>query len=602
MKLSNRAKSLSDIVSVGKRILSTAVSVRPAAVALYLFGAILETAASIVTIFASAKLAGLLATYITTKATDGIWFWLYVDIASAVAIGIGFWIMRYSERLLYFAMNKWAVNAFMTTMGRIDIAAFYDDEMRNKINKADSGYSWQMPNLSVIYLELIYALIRFSAIAVVVAQISPWLIFVIAIFLLPTLFSDAKIASIQWMVWGSKGDNRHIFSRLGQMLAQPKQQMELRSMQAQQYAQNKIKTINTEFYREQETKFRSASKLSFSSKVLEVGGVAIGSIILLRQFLGGSLALDRYFFLSGALLRIGGALNAIFGSLSRLQDPMLFAQNFYELIDAKPAIKDTVNAVELKNAKPPTIEFKSVSFTYPGQTVPTFSNLNVKIDTSEHVALVGENGAGKSTLIKLLLRFYIPDSGTILIDGKDLNEISIDSWYKQLATLFQDFNEYPFPIDENIYIGKPGTKPDKAKLQQAAEFGGVDELIKDYKHGWETVLDASFKKGIEPSGGQWQRVALARAFYRDANILILDEPTSAIDAKAEYDIFNNIFDHYQSKSALIISHRFSTVRRANRIIVLEHGNIMEQGSHAELMKAKGLYHELFSKQAEGYQN
>jgi ATP-binding cassette subfamily B protein len=216
------------------------------------------------------------------------------------------------------------------------------------------------------------------------------------------------------------------------------------------------------------------------------------------------------------------------------------------------------------------------------------------------VALVGENGAGKSTLIKLLLRFYRPTSGQILINGIDLQDMAIESWYKQLATLIQDFNQYPLTIAENIEIGRSSQKANIKLLKRAAKFGNVDQQVAGYEHGWETVLDSSFKKGVEPSGGQWQRVALARAFYRGAEMIILDEPTSAIDAKAEYDIFNNIFLHYKDKTALIVSHRFSTVRRANRIIVLDHGKIIEEGSHHQLMKKEGLYHDMFSKQAEGY--
>ncbi len=204
-------------------------------------------------------------------------------------------------------------------------------------------------------------------------------------------------------------------------------------------------------------------------------------------------------------------------------------------------------------------------------------------------------------MIKLLLRFYEPTSGKILIDGINIQDITIESLYDKVATLFQDFNQYPFSIQENIEVGRPGNSDDK-KLQNAADSAGVTKFTKKYEHGFGTVLDASFKKGVEPSGGQWQRVALARAFYRDADILILDEPTAAIDAKAEYDIFNNIFDHYKDKTAIIVSHRFSTVRRADTILVIENGKIIEQGSHKDLMKQENLYHEMFSKQAEGYKS
>lgn len=598
--VSSQVQETRKFLQVCKTVLAVAVKVRPWSVAGYLVGAVLETAASILAIFASAKLAALLAQFIATGKADNIWYWLWIGVAAGVGSAIGFWIMRYSERLLYFGINKWAVDVFLSALNRIDIAGYYDDEMRNNINKANNGYSWQIPNMAYTVLELIYGIIRFLAIAALVAQIGVWLVFVIAAFLIPTLLSDGRIAKISWLVWDDKGDNRHIFGGLTRILSLPQSQIEVRSMQARPYIMRRINLINDTFYGEQERKYRKTAKLSFSAKLLEAGGVAIGSVVLLRQFLGHVISLERYFFLSGALLRVGGALNAIFGTLSRMQDAIQFADNFFTVIKTQPQIVDKPEAIKLAASKAPQIEFKNITFTYPGQTKPVFKDLSFTIKAGEHIALVGENGAGKTTIIKLLMRFYLPDSGEILINGQNLSDLSIESWYSQLASLFQTFNMYPLPINENIYIGRPDQKDDEARLEQAADFSGLSKLVKKYEHGWETVLDASFEKGIEPSGGQWQRVALGRAFYRQAEFLILDEPTSAIDAKAEYDIFNNIFDHYNDKTVLIVSHRFSTVRRANRIIVLEKGEIIEEGSHAKLMKNKGLYYDMFSKQAEGY--
>jgi ATP-binding cassette subfamily B protein len=581
-------------------MLKIAWSIRPGVFIGYMAGGLIETGASILTIYASAKLAALLAGFIATGATEGIWFWLYVDIFAASLTGLGFWIMKYCERLNYFSVSQWAVNRFLGAMSIIDIPDFYDDTTRNQINKVQSGVSYMIPNLSYMLFELIYGLMRFVAIAIVVSQINLWLVVIIVLFLIPSLISDSWIAKISWLIWEEKGDNRYIFSSLQHILPLPKEQMEIRSMQTRKYLLNKVHHINALFYRSQETKYRRASRFGIAAKFFEVGGVAIGSVVLLRQFLTHQLSLERYFFLSGALLRIGGALNAIFGTLSRLQEPLQFADSYFAVIDSQPTIVDPPNAIKLTNTTVPIIEFKDISFTYPGQDKPVFSDLNLTIKAGEHIAIVGENGAGKSTLIKLLMRFYVPDSGVILINGHDLQTVAIDTWYSQLATLFQNFNQYPFPIDENIYVTDPSSRHDKNRIEEAARLGGVDQLVKEYEYGWETVLDASFEKGIEPSGGQWQRVALARAFFRNANLLILDEPTAAIDARAEYDIFNNIFEKYKTKSAIIVSHRFSTVRRADTILVIEHGQIIERGSHKELMKNKGLYHELFTKQAEGY--
>lgn len=583
-------------------MLAVAWHVRANALVGFFAGALLETSSFIVSIYATAELASLLAHYAAHGSTSAIWFWLWIDVAAAAAMGIGFWLMTSQKRLLYFRIVRWSTNQFLQTLCTIDLPDFYDEQVRNQINKVQSGYTWQVSNFTEALLDLLYGMLRFSATAVVVAQINWWIIPLIAIFLIPSLMIEGKLAKVQWFVWDSKGDTRHIFWGLEWIIRQSKSQMELRSLQARGYVLDKINGLNKTFYTEQERKYRGINRLASPAKLLESAGTAAGSVVLLRQFLAGTISLDRYFFLSGAVLRIGGALNNIFGTVSRMQEQFLFVENYFDLIDRRPQHIDKPRAAKLPATNVPEIVFDHVDFTYPGQTTPVFRDLSFTIPAGEHVAIVGENGAGKSTLIKLLLRFYPPTAGRILVDGQDLQDIAIESWYEQLATLFQDFNQYPFSIEENIEIGRPKHAGDGKRMRTAARASNVDQFVKDYPHGWETVLDNTFEKGTEPSGGQWQRVALARAFYRQANVLILDEPTSAIDAKAEYDIFNSIFDQYQGKSAIIVSHRFSTVRRADVIVVIDHGKIIEQGSHTELMKRRGLYHNLFTKQAEGYRN
>lgn len=585
------------------RIMMISWQVRRWGVVGFFTGALLEIVSFIVSIYASAQLASLLAQFVIHRGnTDGVWFWLWVDIAAAAVMGVAFWLMGTSKRRLYFGMVQWATYSFQSTLCRLDIADFYDDEVRNRINKAQNGYVWQLSNFSETSLELIYAIMRFAATAIIVAQITWWIIPIIALFLIPSLLTEKRLAKVQWFVWDTKGDDRHIFWGLEWLIRQAKNQMELRSSQARDYVLERINALNRGFYRKQESEYGRVNRYLAPIKLLEVGGTAIGSIVVLKQLLDGLISLDRYFFISGALLRIGGALNNIFGTLARMQESILFAENFFAVIDRQPVYVDKADAIVLPAGGSPEIVFDHVSFTYPGQKKPVFKDLNLTITSGKHVAIVGENGAGKSTLIKLLLRFYRPTSGRILIAGHDLQDIAIESWYGHLATLFQEFNQYPFSIAENIEIAKPEHHDDKKRLLKAAHFSNVDQFVAKYPHGWETVLDNSFEKGVEPSGGQWQRVALARAFYRYASVLILDEPTAAIDAKAEYDIFNNIFEHYGNKTAIIVSHRFSTVRRADTIVVVDGGKILEQGSHTELIKQQGLYHELFSKQAEGYRD
>lgn len=600
MKLKKSLQNTKGRIGLIKYILGIAWQVRRWMVIEFFVGAILETAAFIGSIYATAQLGSRLATFVATGSTKDVWLWLWLDVGSTALIGVGQWLMSNSKRFLYFSMVHWATNHFQRALCTIDIPDFFNTTTRDQLNKAQDGYSWQVSNFADAALDLCYAFIRFLATAAVVSQITWWLIPLLIVFLIPNLFAEGRLAKLQWFVWASEGDTRHMFWGLQNIMRHAKNQMELRSSQARDYVLQKIDRLNTQFYRGQERELRKFNGFVLPAQLLEVVGTAIGSIFLLTQLLNKAIGLDRYFFLSGALLRISSSLNNIFGTLSRMQQQFLFMEDFIAVMERQPQIVDKPDAVILRSKQAPKIVFDRVGFSYPGRETPVFSDLSFTIISGERLAIVGENGAGKSTLIKLLLRFYRPTSGRILIDGVDLQDIAIESWYTQLATLFQEFNQYPFPVSENIEVAKPEFQGDQKRLEHAASLSSVDSIVKGYKHGWETVLDNSFTKGIEPSGGQWQRVALARAFYRQANVLILDEPTAAIDANAEYDIFNNIFAEYKGKTAIIVSHRFSTVRKADRILVFEHGQVIEDGTHQSLIKLGGQYADMFNKQAEGY--
>jgi len=240
-----------------------------------------------------------------------------------------------------------------------------------------------------------------------------------------------------------------------------------------------------------------------------------------------------------------------------------------------------------------------VSFSYPKSQKKVIKNLNFKIRSGENVALVGKNGAGKTTIVKLLCRFYDVTSGQILINGTNIKDLDIKDWYKYLGTLFQEFIKYDFTVKENITLGKSNNF-DSGKMLLAAKQSGANKFIEDFPKKYDQLLGKQFEGGVELSIGQWQKIAIARAFYESPPILILDEPTSAIDAESEYQIFKNLAKEYKNKSLLLISHRFSTVRNADRILVIDNGEIVEEGSHQELIKNEGKYANMFNKQAVGY--
>ncbi len=276
-------------------------------------------------------------------------------------------------------------------------------------------------------------------------------------------------------------------------------------------------------------------------------------------------------------------------------------EKFFEFLNYKQYIISPVEYKTIKNLdKPAVIEFKNVSFKYPKTERFILKDFNFKINPGEKIALVGENGAGKTTIIKLLLRFYDATEGEILVNDINIKDLNLDQWHKMVGALFQDFIKYQFTFKENVYFGNLNEKDNEKLLKDAIFKSGADKYVSDLPDGINQVVGKMFDGGIDLSGGQWQKLALARAFFRNSPILILDEPTSAIDAKAEYEIFENVQKLQKDKTVIIISHRFSTVRNADRILVLDEGKIIEEGNHEKLMDKKGLYAELFELQARGY--
>ncbi len=296
-----------------------------------------------------------------------------------------------------------------------------------------------------------------------------------------------------------------------------------------------------------------------------------------------------------------GFIQAILRSLAGLYEDSLFLTNFYQFLDLKPAIHSPEQPVPVPGQHDQKIEFRDVLFSYPNGVKDAVSGVNLTLNPGEVIALVGENGSGKTTLIKLLCRLYDPDSGSITVNGIDLRSLDPVFWRKEISVIFQDYVHYYLSAGENIWVGNVERDQDPATIAKAAHRSGADAVIQRLPDGYRTNLGYWFSGGQELSEGEWQKVALARAFFRDAHIVVLDEPTSSLDPLAEADLFNNFRDLLEGRSAILISHRFSTVQVADRIYVLDKGRIIEEGSHADLLRLNGRYAHLFRTQAEHYQ-
>ncbi|CAN5434991.1 ABC transporter ATP-binding protein [soil metagenome] len=322
----------------------------------------------------------------------------------------------------------------------------------------------------------------------------------------------------------------------------------------------------------------------------------LANIYFFRLLVAGSLGLDRFIFMRGILEQASGSASGVANSIERLHELSINMHNFSEIQETPPAIPNG----SFKVQRPLTIVFSHVSFSYPGTEQLALDDVSFLIVPGSKLALVGENGAGKTTLLKLLLRQYLPSSGTITINGTDIREVQQESYYAAISNLSQDFLVVDhLSIKDNLLMGLEQEVSDK-QIMDTAELVGAKDFINKLKHKMDQRLDSSFDDGTGLSGGQLQRLGVARSLLRSGDIMILDEPTSAIDAKGEYMIFNNIYKAHGDRTTLIVSHRFSTVRKADKIIVMEKGKITEYGSHEELLAHGKLYKEMFEAQAEGY--
>ncbi|MCS6839289.1 MAG: ABC transporter ATP-binding protein/permease [Roseiflexus sp.] len=355
------------------------------------------------------------------------------------------------------------------------------------------------------------------------------------------------------------------------------------------------------------TIFREDVDLARRRSIISVGWGALASLSYYGAYawivfltIAGAMTLGGMTFYLTLFRQSQGAFQSLFGSITRLYEHGLFMDNLFTFLSLQPQMRRALRPAPVPPRLRRGLEFRNVSFRYPGRDDWALREINLTIAPGEKLALVGPNGAGKTTLIKLLTRLYDPTEGCILLDGVDLRDYDLDEVRRRISVIFQDFVRYQLTARENIGFGQIDCLNDLQRISEAARRGGADEIVATLPAGIETMLGRWFEHGYELSGGQWQKIALSRAFMRDSEVLVLDEPTAALDAEREYEIFQRFRDLTAGKIAVLISHRFSTVRMADRIAVIEGGRMTEIGTHAELLQRGGTYARLFEMQAKGY--
>ena len=410
------------------------------------------------------------------------------------------------------------------------------------------------------------------------------------------------LKDFKWQTSDKNIQERRKVGRIGYQLSDPLSIGEISIVGAFKYLDSKYINFYNYYNNEIKKIVRQDSITTFLVDILNVFAVIGGCLQVFKMAIEREISIGDTTFFVSSISNFYSSMKNMTAELVMFLDSVTKGKQVVEFFNLQPLVSD--GSVKLERlVTPPSIDVNNITFRYPGSHRDIFKNFSMKIESGQKVAIVGENGAGKSTLVKLLCRMYDPQEGKILINGIDLKELSINDWYKNVGTLFQDFNFYSsLTVEENIYIGKSVKEIDRKKIVASAKNAEAHEFIMKYKKKYNTVMSEDFKDGVKPSHGQKQKIAIARFFYRDTPLVIFDEPTSSIDADSEFRIFNRIYKFFNKKTVIIISHRFSTVRKADVIFVIKDGKLIEKGSHRELMERKGVYFRNFTVQAEGYKD
>jgi ATP-binding cassette, subfamily B, bacterial len=528
-----------------------------------------------------------------------LWWLVAVEFSIAVATGLLSRAIDYLDAVLAGRYMHHVSVRVMEHAASLDLMAYEDPVFYDRLERARVQATDRLYMIQAIG-RLIQQVITTITLSVSIMVFSPWLLLLLVVGVIPAFVGETHFAFLGYAKNFRQTPVRRQLDYLRILGGSKEAAKELKLFGLKDFLTAKFKRLSTQVYEEDVALARKKVIMGSVLSAIGTAGYYTAYVFAVWKTVTGVFTFGTLTFLANAIRDASSNLQQTFSTLSTIADQALFLTDLIAFFDMKPTIRSKPNALPAPRPIRQGFEFRDVSFRYPGSSRLVLNKLNLHLRPGERVALIGENGEGKTTIVKLLTRLYDPVEGQVLLDGVDLREYNLEDLYREVGVIFQDFMRYEMTARENIAVGRIELLDNLELLQQSAQKSMANDVVGKLASGYDQMLGRRFDGGVDLSGGEWQKVALARAYLRDAQVLILDEPTSALDARSEYEVFQRFADLTAGKMALFISHRFSTVRMADRIIVLEQGRIAEDGDHDALTHLGGRYAEMFELQAASY--
>lgn len=534
-----------------------------------------------------------------TSPAHPVWFWVALEFGLAVLSTLLNRAITLIDSLLGDLVNNDSSVRIIRHAATLDLYQFEDAAFYDKLERARTQTAGRTALMSMV-LSQAQDLITVVFLAGGLVAFNPWLLLILVVAVIPSFIGETRFNQESYSLTRSWTPERRELDYLRYIGASNETAKEIKIFGMENFIADRFKVISHKYFlANQKLALRRAAWGSFFSAVGTASYYA-AYIFVIGQTVMGTITLGTLTFLAGAFSRMQGLLQGIVSRFSRIGETSLYLQDLFDFLELEPLSKRHNGARRVPRPIREGFRFENVGFKYAGSDTWALKNLNFTLKPGEKLALVGENGAGKTTIVKLLANLYQPTEGRVLLDGVDLREYDPEDLRREIGIIFQDYVRFMFTAGENIAVGNIPEKENQPRIEGAAQKSLADSVVETLPKKYGQMLGKRFLGGVELSGGQWQKVALARAYMRDAQLVILDEPTAALDARAEHEVFLRFAELMKGKAAVLISHRFSTVRMADRILFLEHGQLLELGSHEELLAKGGKYAELFRLQAKGY--